>query len=129
MIVALFGPKEDARIRDIVTFASREENLYKPNLGVPPPGDTPRHVLETGNVRCVFSITKLGGHLYRHLSVSMFGETGFLPLPIVKEIAYKFGFEGVWNDWLVGKEDDSTRKIIVVTQELSRRASGQLGVK
>lgn len=79
-----------------------------------PPGDNPNHVCHLNTYRCVFSFTKVGGVIYRDLSVSVPAQ-GKYPNPYaVYAIAELFGFTG-WNGqtvepppagWLMAKDVD-----------------------
>lgn len=76
-------------------YAEERSHWYEPGPGVTPPGHRSRHVLESGTIRSVFSWTKEGDRLYRHLSVTTTGE-GRYPAPIVIwTLAHLLGFTGV----------------------------------
>jgi hypothetical protein len=85
-----------AEIRRVVDYAARPENYYEPGISPQPPGDDARHVvLIPVGFRCVFSITKGGQQLFRHLSISV--DSLKYPNEVaVWAIADLFGFTG-WN--------------------------------
>lgn len=79
---------------ELVKFASRRENWYRPRMMTWVPGDRPEYVLHFGTYRCVFTITEMDGKLFRHLSVSVPAK-GMMPNPMATAtIADVFGFSG-----------------------------------
>lgn len=79
---------------ELVKFASRKENWYRPRVVTWVPGDRPEYVLHFGTYRSVFTITEMDGKLFRHLSVSVPAK-GKMPNPMsVATIADIFGFSG-----------------------------------
>lgn len=119
---------EDARakIQGVLEFAHKPENYYIIGPGgfslQRPPGDDPRHVVHLNTFRCVFSVSKADGKLWKHLSVSVPGNK--YPNPFaVYTIAQEFGFTG-WDgnsevppvDW-AGRLEQEVRAV-VLAQEL-----------
>jgi hypothetical protein len=90
-----------AEVKRVLDFAEQPSNYYIVGSGgfsfQYPPGDDVRHVarLDDG-FRCVFSITKTKGGLFRHLSISVPSKD--YPNPFAAyTIAQMFGFTG-WNE-------------------------------
>lgn len=73
----ILGPAERASIQEVVTFAARPENHWRPLAGqATPPGGKEKHRREFGlpgrAYRCVYSITEASnGQLFRHLSIAI----------------------------------------------------------
>lgn len=89
----LIGPAEKKAVEELVAFASREENWYRPGVSQWVPGDRLEYVLSLGTYRCVFTYTEGRGKLYRHLSISVPGT--LYPNPVAATtIAVLFGFTG-----------------------------------
>ncbi len=87
--VLYIGPEEEARASAIIAYA--KAHPYYPKDSVPP-GFEPRHVLEwASGYKAVFSFTRTGLWLWRHLSVSVPGPKSPHP-EAVKKIAFLFGF-------------------------------------
>jgi hypothetical protein len=103
------------RIAEIVAFAMRSENVYRPytteNAKVP--GDDPRYVLSTGTHRIVFSITENADRIpFKHLSISV-GTKGKYPNPdVVREIISLYGFTGGLEDCMV-RTNEAERCVIL----------------
>ena len=120
---------EDARsrVRLVRDFAEKSENLYIVADGFSfqkPPGDDPRHVCELNTFRCVFSITRAQGKLWRHLSISVPSKN--YPNPFAAfTIAELFGFTG-WDgestipprDW-AGKVAEEEHAIALAQEKQS----------
>jgi hypothetical protein len=101
----IMGPAERASIEEVVTFAARPENHYRPYAGhAVPPGDKESYIREFGlpgrRYRCVYSITAASnGQLFRHLSISIPGmqEKSIAPNPLACwTLAAAYGFTG-WD--------------------------------
>jgi hypothetical protein len=99
--VLIIGPEERNAAAKLTAFALTSP--FTPGPGVKAPGDDPRHSMQLGDFRCVFSFTRIDGKLYRHLSVGMLDQKAPLPNPLaVQEIAHLMGFEGFLSEWRVG---------------------------
>jgi hypothetical protein len=111
----ILGPAERASIQEVVTFAARPENHYRPFAGDNvPPGDKESYIRKFGlpdrPYRCVYSLTVASnGQLFRHLSISIPGMPDKAPNPIACwTLAAAYGFTG-WDglsqhppsDWAV----------------------------
>lgn len=100
----ILGPAERASIQEVVTFAARPENYYRPLAGhTHPPGDKQSYIREFGfpgrPYRCVYSITEAYGQLFRHLSIAIPGmhKTKLVPNAIACwTLAAAYGFTG-WD--------------------------------
>lgn len=101
----ILGPTERAAIQEVVTFAARPENYYRPFAGhTGPPGDKESYIREIGlpdrTYRCVYSITVASnGQFFRHLSISIPGmkEKSLAPNPLACwTLAVAYGFTG-WD--------------------------------
>lgn len=116
----IIGAAQRQVAQEVVTFARRPENWYRPGADRPPPGDNPAHICFFPlDVRCVFSYTLFEGKLYRHLSVSL--PQGY-PNPFaVRAITQLFGFTGGWDDWLV---DPHNEGCVVVMQPIVHTIDG-----
>lgn len=89
-----------SRITQVREFASRPENLYKPGPEAVCPGDNPNYVVESGNVRIVFSLTWMflgEWGTYRHISISVNNQKSVPHPVVVKEVLDLFGFIGGWD--------------------------------
>jgi hypothetical protein len=93
----MLTPEIKKRIEEIRAYSENEANWYVPGK-TQVPGDKPGHVLNSGNIRSVFSWTKMEATktVHRHLSVSV--PKGWPQPLIVWTIAYHFGFSGVRPD-------------------------------
>jgi hypothetical protein len=75
----ILGPAERASIQEVLTFAARPENHYRPLAGhAVPPGEKASYIREFGlpgrRCRCIYSITVASNErLYRHLSIAIPG--------------------------------------------------------
>lgn len=86
------GPENREKAGKLAEFASRPENHYVVGDSAFIPGDRPEYVVVLGTVRCVFTMTRANGKLYRHLSLSV---PGALPNEILAyTIATWFGLTG-----------------------------------
>lgn len=99
MRALVIGPTERARAVELAAFAARPENLYDPENDAAIPGDDERFLMRLGvfeEVRVVFSHTKLGGKIWKHMSVSIDPERLLAPalpnLAVVDQIATTLGF-------------------------------------
>jgi hypothetical protein len=101
----ILGPTELAAIQEVVAFAARPENHYRPFTGdIVPPGDKKSYILAFGlpdrPYRCVYSITEAStGKLFRHLSISIPGmeSRSVAPNPFACwTLARAYGFTG-WD--------------------------------
>jgi hypothetical protein len=147
MKATVLNPAATAALRELADFAARPENLYDlSGAGASvAPGDDPRFVrfieyailsarlgLLQGTMRVVFSVTKMGdGKVYRHASFTLSagdGRPGIhlgggtnrhdLPAPTAVEAACLcLGYEGAFEDWIVGSHEHD-ESVIVVAQEL-----------
>lgn len=107
------------RVKEVVEYASRPENVYRPGPGARIPGDVPEHVAILGDFRCVFSFTDVRDELYRHLSISI--KTGTMPNPVlVQEIARLYGFTGTFEDW--GLALDAANRLVTLGQKIETPA-------
>ncbi len=80
------------RIKDIVAFASKPENIFDPRNGINVPGNVAGHILERGDLHAVFSVTIVHGRFYRYLTVCSTDQT---PCELVAwTLARLFGFRG-----------------------------------
>lgn len=105
--VVILNDDARERVAKVLEFASKPENFYLPHGGSPkPPGDIPAHVVQLGDFRCVFSLTKVAQEkLFRHLSVSVPSNERAPRLPnpmMVAEVARLFGFQGPEQSWHIG---------------------------
>jgi len=83
------------RAQEIVAFAERSENWYRPGETTWIPGNRPEFVLTSLTIRAVFTWTQgKPGDVRRHMSVSTMGRNYPTP-PIVWTLAHFFGFQGV----------------------------------
>jgi hypothetical protein len=99
--VLVVGEAEKKAAKEVVAFAMRPENLYRP-WEMPSPGDNPNHTLRLWDFRCVFTITaSQKGEMYKHLSISTpAAGPGKLPhTAAVEEIAHLFSIEGTVEEW------------------------------
>ncbi len=101
----ILGPAELASIEEVLTFAARPENHYRPFAGdTVPPGDKEGYVRNFGlpdrPYRCVYSLSVASnGELFRHLSISIprMQEQATAPHPIALwTLARAYGFTG-WD--------------------------------
>jgi hypothetical protein len=128
MALIYMGPEAQARIDEIVAFASRPENLYRPGKVDWVPGNRPEFVFHSGTIRAVFSFTRHPhGHTIRHLTISTSSSKDYPAPQMVWTIAKMFGFFGAEADkngivtqpaktWAVGM--DEFEHCIVVQQKL-----------
>lgn len=119
---------DDARAKAAKVIAYAETHHYDPSRQRGAPGDNPEHVAHFNSFRTVFSITRSGGKLWRHISVSVPG--GKLPNPIsVFSLCELFGLTG-WtfecgirpaDDWLVTMHEPvgDVDRCIVVAQPVA----------
>jgi hypothetical protein len=99
------------------SFAEDSANVWQP--GQKAPGNDPRHVLRLGDMRCVFSVSKAGTRLYRHLTISVSNRTR-LPNPsLVEEVGHLLGFDGSLTDWFVSDGGG----LIILIQEIQKTAA------
>lgn len=106
---------EKRRIDRVIAHANAPENLYVPWSPDPMPGLDPRHVVELGNMKCVFSRTQFIGELrtFRHLSISR-TDSSRLPSPqMCLLVAGLFGFD-VSSELSMGRS--GVERCIVVAQ-------------
>lgn len=113
----ILGPAELASIEEVLTFAARPENHYRPFAGdTVPPGDKEGYIRNFGlpdrPYRCVCSLSVASnGELFRHLSISIprMQEQSTAPNPFALwTLARAYGFTG-WDgvsqhpppDWAV----------------------------
>jgi hypothetical protein len=113
----------DAQVKEaaskVVEFATNPENLYRPGPNAKIPGDVKEHILQLGDYKVVFSLTKdpLTGEVYRHFSMSV-PDQGSLPHPIaVNEVLDLFGFIGGLDNCQVNVSQ--VENCIVVAQALA----------
>lgn len=97
--VLVVGAEERAAVTRLVASAERPENHYIPGSTYEIPGDNPLYVIWLGDYRCVFTITKSDGRLWRHLSVSVPAKNAFPNHAAIEEIARLFGITGTVTDW------------------------------
>ena len=109
----LLTQQKQKAVDELVSFASKRENWYKPGESNWIPGNRPSYTIELDSFRCVFTWDEREGVILRHLSISVPEGVGFYPDPIVAfTIAKMFGFtggkehEGVvigpGKDWMCG---------------------------
>jgi hypothetical protein len=118
------SPENQALAKQLVEFASKPENFYRPPSDVVP-GERLEYTCHIDSYRCVFTITEIGGARYRHLSISIRGPN--LPAPVAAfTLAGWFGFTGAvleggisampGTDWHVDiNEEDNC---IILAQEI-----------
>jgi hypothetical protein len=104
------------RIARLKKFASQPENHYRPRPGVPPPGDDPRFCVKLGTYRCVFTVTRAKGKLFRHLSISVKRHNRYPLIEPTEVIGRLFGFEGEFSSWM--KSLDEGTQSVVFLQEI-----------
>ncbi len=105
-----------AEVRD---FARKPENLYRPGPDALVPGDSPNHVIVTGEFKIVFSLSysEERQETFRHLSISI-DRVGQMPHPaIVTEVMGYFGFIGGLESGLSSISLDDG--VVVVLQSLN----------
>lgn len=103
----------------VVEFASRPENLYRPGSAAKIPGDTKEHILQLGDYRIVFSLTKdpVSSEVYRHISMSVPTQGSFPHPAAITEILNLFGFIGGLENCQVNVSQ--VENCIVVAQALA----------
>lgn len=116
MRVVVIGEPERRAAQAVIAHAGKPENAYVPGPKAKVPGNDPRHVLWLGELRCVFSITKVNDRTYRHLSTSVGNRTSFPNPALVEEAAHLLGFEGKVADWSCAA--DPEQGCVVVFQPL-----------
>lgn len=108
----IIDDKIKAAAAKVVEYA--REHHYIPGESAEPPGDNPKHVLETDfGYRCVFSFTQMPDRLYRDLSVSVSSKgkfpNEFALYTIATELFEFTGWDGKTimpppEDWLMAKD-------------------------
>jgi hypothetical protein len=89
MRALIIGPDEQAAIRKVVDYAT--DHCFTPDANWVP-GDQPDHVVRVPDgYRCVFTLTKRDGKLFRHLSISVSGPLFPSPEACIM-LAKEFGF-------------------------------------
>jgi hypothetical protein len=120
MSVLIIREEERQKVHELVSFAAKPENHYKPGApGAQVPGDNPRYRIQLSSYRCVFTFTEAPGkppRLYRHLTISVARKDKFPHSVAVAEIAHLFGFKGKLGDWQGGINEQE--QCVVVAQEL-----------
>lgn len=92
MRALIVGPDERAAIGRLVEYAKEPGHHYIPGRTKVVPGDDPAFVVQVPDgFRCVFTITKHNGQLFRHLTVSVPTEKYPSPEACVM-LAKEFGF-------------------------------------
>jgi hypothetical protein len=112
-----------ASIRKVRDYAGHPECVYRPGLGVPPPGDNAAHCVMVNTYRIVFSITEAEDRKFRHLSISVPGKHYPNEFAVMM-LAREFGFPG-WNGtdgkfpprWQVGVNKEEHCVIVVCELE------------
>jgi hypothetical protein len=103
----------------VLEYSTRPENLYIPGAKSKVPGDDPGHVLQLGDYRIVFSLTKdpeLG--VFKHLSISVPDPNRFPNPLVVEEVISLFSFVGGLKNSMV--DVNKKEGCIVVAQPLSQ---------
>lgn len=95
MRILEIGPEQQKQVDDVVAFASKPENRYRPGRSQYIPGDKQGHVCKLNDYRCVFTVTEMDGALWRHLSISVPSER-YPHAAAAFMIARMFGFTG-WD--------------------------------
>lgn len=89
MRALIIGPEQTQEIRRVVEHAER--NYYEPGMSLP--GDDPAFVVHVPDgFRCVFTITRYQGQLYRHLTVSVPDPEKYPSPEATVVLAKEFGF-------------------------------------
>ena len=89
----IITPQKKQAIRELVSFAAKKENWFS-ETATWSPGDRPSYVIELDTFRVVFTYSKIGFMVYRHISISVPGK-GNYPNPYVAyTISHLFGFTG-----------------------------------
>jgi len=116
MKALIFDETNKQKVEKLLEFANRPENYYVIGTTSFIPGDRPEYVAQINDYRCVFTMTKDEGLIYRHLSISV-PVPGRLPHPIAAfTMATWFGFTGAimnkdvamepGKDWQIGLGGD-----------------------
>ena len=91
MRALIVGPDEKAAITKLVAFAEQPEHWYFPGSDFIP-GNNPDYVVSVPQgFRCVFTFTKKGGTVFRHLTISVPGARYPTPEASIM-LALEFGF-------------------------------------
>lgn len=136
---------DSEQLTRLLAFATAPENLYEPTTADFTPGDRPGYIAEVPvtimgshvgvleqRLRVVFSITKIDGTRYRHLSVSLLsGDTTGIDVPLgegfklkstglpgpsaVEAVGLTLGFKGRLTTWEVDVLDE---RVIVAMQRM-----------
>lgn len=120
MMVLIITPAEHELAAEIVTYS--EGRIYRPGKNDNAPGHDPRHEMVVpgmpGGVRCVFSITELGGQPYRVLTMSIYPvrKGRVVSQAAAEMIAALFGFTGGVDDWVVDLVPDDRGSVICLAQ-------------
>jgi hypothetical protein len=92
MRALIIGPDQKAAIAKVVAHAMEPDHFYHAASGQIP-GDDPNFVAHVPvGFRCVFTLTKHGGKLFRHLTVSVPDKDRFPSPEAMIALAREFGF-------------------------------------
>lgn len=97
MGVFILSPDIKESFSRLVEYAEQEQHWYIPGKGQTPPGNNPKHVMNVGTIRLVFSWTVMDG-LFRHLSISTTSSRDYPDPRIVWTVAHYCGFTGATPD-------------------------------
>lgn len=92
MRALILGPDEKAAIAKVVAYAMEPDHFYIPGAS-PLPGDDPDFVAHVPDgFRCVFTLTRHHGNLFRHLSISVPDRNLRPSFEAIVMLAKEFGF-------------------------------------
>jgi len=116
--VLIIDNEAKSRATEVLDFASKPENIYRPGPKVKAPGDNPNYVMNIGDFRVVFSLTEsqIDQMIYRHLSISVPDRNRFPNPVVVNEVIQLFGFTGGLDACMV--DANQREGCIVVAQAL-----------
>lgn len=133
MRVLVIDDRAIAAVKRVMDHATKPGNVYVVGPGGSsvqhPPGEDWRHMARLSTYRCVFSLTRADGKMWRHLSISVPGEK-YPHVFAAFTIAELFGFTG-WSgtsydelpaDW-IGRVDERDH-CVVLAQEYHAEQKG-----
>jgi hypothetical protein len=125
MRALIIDQKAKQKVSRLLQFASKEQNWYRPDETLIPPGDNPDFVIHLNSFRCVFTYTFSNDELFRHLSISVPAKNKYPHQIAALTIAELFGFSGwdgvsaqIPSGWIVGtnKEEGCVTMVQQVEQ-------------
>jgi hypothetical protein len=121
------NPEVEASVQRLVSHALIRDHWYEPGRTEFVPGDLPEFTINLDSYRCVFTVTKLGGGAFRHLTISVPSKD--FPHPFAAfTIAKLFGFTG-WDgkaevpDTWEGRVDQQEHCIVLMQPLTDAQAS------